>query len=356
MVSFLMKLERERTMDLLLKKILDAAGVSGYEKEIARIMQQELKKSCPEVIIDNFGNVIAKKGKGRKKIMLAAHMDEIGFLVKYISKEGFINFIKVGGIDDRILLGQRVIIKSKKGDFRGIIGAKPPHLLKDEEAKRLVKYEEMFIDIGCQSREDAQKKVEIADSIVFDADSGNLNGDLYYGKAIDNRVGCYALIKIMERLKVGAEVYAVATVQEEVGLKGARTSSFKIDPEFALAIDTTISGDTPGIKETESALKLGEGPAITVIEASGRGVIVNEKVKELFIETAKSNKIKYQIDVIEGGMTDGAIIYMSREGIHTGVLSIPTRYIHSSTGVFNIRDLQSAVDLAVKVIEKTAES
>jgi len=343
-------------MDPLLKKILDASGVSGYEKEIAGIMQQELKKSCPEVIIDNFGNVIAKKGKGKKKIMLAAHMDEVGFLVKHINKEGFIHFIKVGGIDDRILLGQRVSIRTKKGPIRGIIGAKPPHLLKDEEAKRLVKYEDMFIDIGCKSKEDAQKKVEIADPIVFDADAGNLNGDLYYGKAIDNRVGCYALIKIMEKLKVTAEVYAVATVQEEVGLKGARTSSFKIDPEFAIAIDTTVAGDTPGIRETESALKLGEGVAITIIEAAGRGVIVNEKVKELFIETAKANKIKYQIDVIEGGMTDGAIIYMNREGIHTGVLSIPTRYIHSSTGVFNLNDLESAVDLAIKVLEKVAKA
>ncbi len=343
-------------MDPLLKKILDAPGVSGYEKEIAGIMQQELKKSCPEVIIDNFGNVIAKKGKGKKKIMLAAHMDEVGFLVKHINKEGFIHFIKVGGIDDRILLGQRVSIRTKKGPIRGIIGAKPPHLLKDEEAKRLVKYEDMFIDIGCKNKEEAVKKVEIADSIVFDADAGSLNGDLYYGKAIDNRVGCYALIKIMEKLKVAAEVYAVATVQEEVGLKGARTSSFKINPDFAIAIDTTVAGDTPGIKETESALKLGEGVAITIIEASGRGVIVNEKVKELFIETAKANKIKYQIDVIEGGMTDGAIIYMNREGIHTGVLSIPTRYIHSSTGVFNLKDLESAVDLAVKVIEKVAKA
>ena len=342
-------------MDPLLKKILDASGVSGYEKEIAGIMQQELKKSCPEVIIDNFGNVIAKKGKGKKKIMLAAHMDEVGFLVKHINKEGFIHFIKVGGIDDRILLGQRVSIRTKKGPIRGIIGAKPPHLLKDEEAKRLVKYEDMFIDIGCKSKEDAQKKVEIADPIVFDADAGNLNGDLYYGKAIDNRVGCYALIKIMEKLKVTAEVYAVATVQEEVGLKGARTSSFKIDPEFAIAIDTTVAGDTPGIRETESALKLGEGVAITIIEAAGRGVIVNEKVKELFIETAKANKIKYQIDVIEGGMTDGAMIYMNREGVLTGVLSIPTRYIHSPTAVFSTADVEAVVDLAVAVIEKISK-
>ena len=349
-------------MDPLLKKILDASGISGYEKEISGIMKQELQKICPEVSIDNFGNVIAKslpfgkQGKAKKKIMLAAHMDEVGFLVKHINKEGFINFIKVGGMDDRILLGQRVIIKSKKGDVRGVIGAKPPHLLKDEEAKRPSKYDEMFIDIGCKNLEDAQKKVEIADSIVFDADSGHLNDDLYYGKAIDDRVGCYALIKIMEKLKVPAEVYAVATVQEEVGLKGARTSSFMIDPDFAIAIDTAVAGDTPGIRENESALKLGNGVAITIVEASGRGLIVNEKIKDLFIETAKLNKIRYQVDVIEGGMTDGAMIYMNRQGIPTGVLAIPTRYIHSSTGVFNLKDVDSAIELAVKVIEKVAKT
>jgi putative aminopeptidase FrvX len=186
-------------MDGLLKKILDASGISGYEKEITGIMQQELKKSCSEVIIDNFGNVIARKGKGKKKIMIAAHMDEVGFLVKHIGKEGFINFIKVGGIDDRILLGQRVVIKTKKGDIRGIIGAKPPHLMKDDEGKRTVKYEDMFIDIGCKNKEEAMKKVEIADSIIFDADAGTLNGELCYGKAIDDRVGCYALIKMSTR-------------------------------------------------------------------------------------------------------------------------------------------------------------
>ena len=342
-------------MDTLLKRVLDASGVSGFEKEIAQVMKEELKKSCSEVAIDTFGNVIARKGRGKKKIMLAAHMDEIGFLVKHITKEGFIHFIKVGGIDDRILLGQRVIVKSKGGDIFGIIGAKPPHLLRDEERKQTIKYEDMFIDIGAKGKEDAQKRVEIGDPIVFDSGCGALHGNLYFGKAIDNRVGCYAMIKIMEKVKVPAEVYAVATVQEEVGLKGARTSSFRINPDFAIAIDTTVAGDTPGIKETESALKLGDGVAITIIEAAGRGVIVNEKIKELFIETAKKNRIKYQIDVIEGGMTDGAIIYMNREGIPTGVLSIPTRYVHSSTGVFDHRDLDAAVELAVKIIEQVAK-
>lgn len=342
-------------MDQLLKKILDAPGVSGYEEDIAAIMRSELKKSCDEAVIDNFGNVIARKGKGKTKIMLAAHMDEIGLLVKHISKDGYLNFIKVGGIDDRVLVGQKVIVKAKGGDVQGIIGTKPPHLQKDEERKHPLKYEDMFIDIGAKSKEDAEKRVCVADPVVFDSQSGVLNGSLCYGKAADNRVGCYALIKIMQKLKVSAEVYAVATVQEEVGLKGARTSAFKINPDFAIALDTSVAGDTPGIKETESSLKLGAGAGITIIEASGRGLIVSRKVKDMFVDTAKKNKIKYQMDVLEGGMTDGAIIYMNREGVDTGVLSIPTRYVHAPASVFSTDDLESAVELAVKIVEKVAK-
>jgi endoglucanase len=209
----------------------------------------------------------------------------------------------------------------------------------------------MFIDIGCSSREEANKRVEVGDIAIFEPNSGILNGKLYYGKAVDDRIGCYALIKIMEKLNVDAEIYAVATSQEEVGLKGARTAAFNVSPDYAIAIDTTIAGDTPQITERESSLRLGEGVAITIIEASGRGVIVNEKMKELLTTTAKKNKIKYQIDVIDGGVTDGAMIYMNKEGVPTGVLSIPTRYIHSPTGVFNIDDVNAAAQLTIKAIE-----
>jgi endoglucanase len=342
-------------MDELLKKIINAAGVSGYESEIAGIMHNEFKKVCDEVSLDSFGNVIAKKGAAGKKIMLAAHMDEIGLLVKHITKEGYLNFIKIGGIDDRVLISQRIIVKSKNGDCFGIIGMKPPHLVKEEERNNQIKYSEMFIDIGAKNKEEAEKRVSIADPVIFEPNAGVLDKNLGYGKAIDDRVGCYALIKIMERIKAGAQVFAVATVQEEVGLKGARTSSFKLAPDFAIAIDTTSAGDTPMIKENESALKLGEGVSVTVIEAAGRGIIVNEKIKDLFVETAKENKIKYQLDVLEGGMTDGAMININREGIPTGVLSVPCRYAHSPTGVFSMDDLNALIDLALKSIEKVAQ-
>ncbi len=339
----------------LLKDVILAAGISGYEKEISAIMHAELKKTCDEVKIDSFGNVIARKGKGAKKIMLAAHMDEVGLLVKHITKEGYLHFIKVGGIDDRVLVGQRVVVKSGKNNVTGIIGVKPPHLQKDEEKKQPVKYEDMCIDIGCKNKEDAQKLVSVADPVIFEPNFGSLNKKLYYGKAIDNRIGCFALLKIMEKVKAAAEVYAVATTQEEVGLKGARTSSFRVNPDFAIAIDTTCAGDTPNIREVESSIKLGEGAAITVIEASGRGVIVSERIKDLFISSAKENRVKYQIDVVEGGMTDAAMIYMNREGIPTGVLAIPARYVHAPTGVFNIDDVEAAITLGTKIVERVAK-
>jgi tetrahedral aminopeptidase len=209
----------------------------------------------------------------------------------------------------------------------------------------------MFIDIGAASREDAFKRVDITDMAVFEPNAGRLNGNLYFGKSLDNRLGCYALVRIMQRLKIRAEVYAVATTQEEVGLKGARTSSFKVDPDFALVVDTTVAGDTPHIQEHQSAIKLGAGVSIGTVEAGGRGFIVSAGVKDLFISTAKKNKIKYQLDVLEGGMTDTAIIYMSREGVLSGSLGIPTRYVHSPSGVFCMDDLNAAVDLGVKVLE-----
>jgi len=341
-------------MDPLLKELLDASGVSGYEREIGEVMRRELKKHCDTVEIDSFGNVIGRKGSGKRKIMLAAHMDEIGLLVKHISDQGYCNFIKIGGIDDRILLGQRVIVKAKKGAVTGIIGLKPPHLVKEEERKSPVKYTDMFIDIGCTTQKEALQRVAIADPVVFAPQSGVLHGLFCYGKAVDDRVGCYALLKIMEKMKAKAEVYAVATVQEEVGLKGARTASFKLDPDFAIAIDTTSAGDTPAIKENESNLKLGAGVAITIIEAAGRGIIVSERIKNLFMESAAKNKIPYQLDVLEGGMTDGAMININREGISTGVLSIPARYVHSPVGVFHMHDVKAVIDLATKAVEKIA--
>ncbi|ODS41874.1 MAG: peptidase M42 [Candidatus Altiarchaeales archaeon IMC4] len=342
-------------MDLL-EKLCRTGGISGFEDDVAAIMLKELGRVCDRVEVDGFGNVVGVKGResaGKKKIMIAAHMDEVGFMVKHINKEGFISFVEIGGIDDRILLERQVIIKAKKGDLRGIIGSKPPHIQKEEERKKVVEHDEMFIDIGAKDEADAKTMVSVGDPIIFEPSFGQMANGLYYGKAVDDRLGCWALIKVMEALKdVDATVYAVATAQEEVGLKGARVAAFKINPDWAFVIDVTIAGDTPQIKETESALKLGAGPAITITEASGRGIVTHPKVRELLRKVAQENNIPYQTDVLEGGMSDGAIIYLTREGIKTGVVSIPTRYIHGPAGVFHKKDLENSVELVVKAVNK----
>jgi endoglucanase len=347
------------TMEKLLKDLLMSDGISGYEENVAKIMIDALSKVCYDVQTDNFGNVIGKAGKGKKKIMIATHMDEIGMVVKHVNEKGYIYFIKIGGINDSILPGKVVEIINKQGKhITGIIGTKPPHLSAIEE-KQPIKYTDMFIDVGFSSREELLKILAIGDHIIFEPSAGILSGDFYYGKAVDNRIGCYAMVKIMENIakskNINAEICACATAQEEVGLKGGRTSSFKVNPDFALIIDVAIAGDTPGIEERVSALKLGKGVAITIIEASGRGTIVPQKVRKAILETAKQNNIPHQIDIINAGMTDGALIYTNREGILTGILSIPTRYIHAPTSVFNINDVNSTIDLAIKTIEKVAK-
>ena len=343
----------ECEMDLL-ERLCRAHGVSGFENNVVEIMKAELKKTCEDVHVDNFGNIIGRRGNGQKKIMLAAHMDEVGFIVKHITKEGFINFVKVGGIDDRILLGQRVTVKSKKGDAVGVIGSKPPHLQKKEESKSVIKHDQMFIDIGAASKKEAEKLVEVGDVITFESAYGTLSKTLHYGKAVDNRVGCYILLKAMEKLPANLKstVYAVGSAQEEVGLKGARVAAYKLNPDYALALDTTIAGDTPEIKETESSLKLGKGPAITIMEASGHGVITHPKVRDVLMKAAKNRRIPVQVDVLEGGVTDAAIIYLTREGIPSGVISIPVRYIHSPTAVFSITDVNNAVKLTVEAVKR----
>ena len=338
----------------LLESLLRASGISGFEQPVAEIMEKELKKSCDEVFKDRFGNLVAKKGKGKKKVMIAAHMDEVGLLVKHITEEGYASFIKVGGIDDRVLFSQKVIIKSKKGDFNGIIGSKPPHLQTPEQRKKVVKHDSLFIDIGAKNKKDAEKRINIGDPVIFEPSFGHLTKDIVFGKAADNRIGCYALLKIMESLpkSLDATVYAVGSAQEEVGLKGARVAAFAIDPDYGLALDTTIAGDTPGIKDTESTLKIGGGPAMTIMEASGRGVITHPYVRDAILEASKSKKIKLQIDVLEGGMTDAAIIYLTREGIPSGVISIPTRYLHGPCGVFSLGDINDSVRLSVETIKR----
>jgi endoglucanase len=331
----------------LLQKLSEAHGVPGAEREVREIMEEELLKYCDEVEVDNMGNLIARKGDGEKKVMLSAHMDEIGLIVKHIDKEGFIRFASLGGIFDQTLLNQRVIIHSKKGRVTGVIGSKPPHLMDEEERKKPVKAKDMFIDIGAADNKDAEKiGVSVGDYITLERSFKKLGKKLVTGKAFDDRIGCYALLEVMRRVDTDWLVYAVGTTQEEVGLKGARTAAYKITPDYAIVLEVTTTGDYPGVREEESANKIGKGPALTLVDAGGRGLITHPKVRDLLITTAEDNKIPYQLEVGEGGTTDASVIHLTKEGIPSGVISVPTRYIHSPVEVASVKDIENMIKLA----------
>jgi len=341
-------------MKELLDELSSAKGVSGYEEEIRAVMKKRLSR-YGETEVDKFGNVVCKKGSGNPKIMIAAHMDEIGLLVKYVDENGFIRVIPMGGVDDETLPACGVVVLTESGELPGIIGFKPPHLKKEEEdKKKKLKLDDMYIDTGLD-KEAVKKKVQIGDPVVFDSKFTDL-GKNFSGKALDNRAGCAALIEVMKRLAdFKGTVYGVATTQEEIGLKGARTSAYAIKPDFAIALDTGIAGDTPDINKNESNLELGKGPAITVVESSGRGMVPSPQVKKHLIRCARDAKIPYQLEATKGGMTDGAIIYMSNEGVRTGGISIPTRYIHSPLAIANYKDVENAAKLAVEFVKRIGE-
>ncbi|CDG65290.1 MAG: hypothetical protein PWQ15_924 [Methanobacterium sp.] len=341
-------------MKQLLEKLSNASGVSGFEDNVRNLMMEELKGFVEELDVDNMGNLIAlKKGKpDGKKVMLAAHMDEIGLIVRYIDKNGFIKFSKLGGINDQMLLNQEVYIHSNGEKILGVIGSKPPHRMKAAERKKPVEYENMFIDIGASSKEDAEEMVNVGDPITIKQKFGELKNDLVMGNAMDNRVGCAILLEVMKRARSDANIYGVGTVQEEVGLKGAKTAAFRINPDMALALDVTISGDHPGMKEEDAPAKAGEGPCIILTDASGRGIITHPQVKELLIQVAEEEEIPYQLEVSEGGTTDATAIHLTREGIPTGVISPPSRYIHTPVSVVNIKDVENAAKLILAVLKR----
>ncbi|MGE5187449.1 MAG: M42 family metallopeptidase [Betaproteobacteria bacterium] len=339
-----------------LEKLSNACGVTGRESQVRDLMIELLKPYADEIQLDKLENVIAiKKGKPNKpKIMLAAHMDEIGLMVKTITKDGFLQFSKMGGIDDRVLLAQKVNVYTNKQTYPGIIGSKPPHIQKEEERKKIVSFDELFIDVGATNKEDAQNMgFAVGDSISFDTTYQKIANDAALGKAFDNRAGCVTMIEAMKLLsKTECTVCAVGTVQEEVGLRGAATAAFGVDPDLAIVLDVTIAGDVPGVREFDTTVKMGKGPALTI---SDSGIITHPKVLRWFIDTAKEEKIPYQIESGLLGSTDAARIAITRQGIPSGSISIPTRYIHSPCGMLSLKDLENAAKLtaaAIKTVTK----
>lgn len=341
-------------IELMLKELTDAIGVSGHEEEVSRTMEKYLV-GLGEISHDKLGSLICKKtGKGNgPSVMIAAHMDEIGFMVKQVTKDGFIKFLPLGGWWGHVALAQRVTVCTSKGQFVGIIGSKPPHELQEDEKKKVLDFKEMFIDMGAATYFDVKKKLGVrpGDPIVpYSPFTVMGNGRLYVSKAWDDRIGCAAIIEILRRLKNGSHpniVYGVGTVQEEVGLRGAQTSVSAVKPDVGFAVDVSIAHDIPGGAEGREE-KIGAGAAILVYDGS---MIPNRKLRDLVIKVAETKRIPHHFAYVERGGTDSGKIHLHDTGVPALSIGIPTRYIHSHTAIIDRKDFESVVSLVTEVVK-----
>lgn len=333
----------------LVKKLSEAYGPSGAEDQIREIIRAEIANYADEITVDSLGNLICKvnpsavaTGAQPKRVMIASHMDEIGVVVNYIDDKGFLRFSPVGGLNPHVLMAQKVVFGN------GTVGVFGSERLDDIKE---LKFEKMFIDIGASSREGAQAKVKIGDAAVILRDFSDM-GCKVTGKAMDDRIACAVMIEAMKRAKPTAhEVYYVFTTQEELGLRGARVAAYGINPDVGIAVDVTIWGDTP-----ESApfnVVLGGGAAIKAKDSS---LIATPRVKNLMVDLAEKNGIKYQLEVLERGGTDAGAIQLTREGIPAGTLSIPCRYVHTPCETVDMGDVEACVRLLAALVDELASS
>lgn len=333
--------QRLHPLKQLVKRLTEIDGPSGHEEHIREVIREEIKGAADEVRVDALGNLIArKKGTGalpRKKVMLAAHMDEIGVMVTHVDEKGFLRFAPIGGVFPLTLVGQRCRFGN------GVIGTFGRE--KKDSSSTEVKMDKLYIDVGARDAKDAP--VGVGDAAGFWRDFADL-GDRMIAKAMDDRIGCVILIETMRQLKKSPhDLYFVFTVQEEVGVRGATTSAYGVQPDLALAIDVTDTGDTP--EATTMAVALGKGPAIKVKDS---GMLAHPAVKNLLVSTAQEAKIPYQLEVLVGGSTDAMAMQVTREGVPAGVVSIPTRYVHTPSEMVDFGDVQNAVRLVLNVLSK----
>lgn len=324
----------------LLKRLTQTYGPSGAEGEITQLIADIIQPYCDTLTIDKLGNLIAVRKGSEKKIMIAAHVDEIGIMITHINENGFLRFTTVGGVHVQELPHRRVQFKNSR---IGVISVEKLDKPSDLKLSRL------YIDIGATSREEAEKVLRIGDSAVFTGDFVQL-GTRILSKALDDRVGCFVAIEALKRVQSNHELSFVFTVQEEVGLRGAQTAAFALDPDVAIAVDVTLTGDTPKAHPME--VNLGHGVAIKVIDHS---MITPPQVKQWMSKTAETYQIPYQWEVLEFGGTDSGAIHLTKGGIPSGVLSIPTRYVHSPSEMIDRNDVEAAVNLLVALLEGPAE-
>ncbi|UEX90461.1 M42 family metallopeptidase [Staphylococcus ratti] len=339
----------------LLKQLTDIDGIAGHEYDVKHTMKALLEPNSDEMIYDNLGGVFGKKKaqSGSKTIMIAGHLDEIGFMVTKIDENGYLKFTPVGGWWNQVMLSQKVTVITEEGrKIRGIIGSKPPHVLGAEERKKPVDIKQMFIDVGAKDKAEAEAAgIEIGNMVTPYSEFETLLNDNYMtAKAFDNRFGCALAVDVLDELKnesVNVNVVAGANVQEEVGLRGAKVAAHKIKPDLAIAVDVCIAYDSPGM-EKDGDVKLGQGPAVIALDGSNIGHVgLVRHVKKV----AKKHNLALQFDTMPGGGTDAGNIHTSLDGIPSICISVPLRYMHSNVSVLHQEDYQKAVRLVTEVIK-----
>ncbi len=333
-----------------LKSLQETPSPSGFEQPVQRIVRERMKPFADSVETDVHGNVIvALNPKGSPRVMLAGHCDQIGLMVKHIDDNGYVFFAAIGGIDPSVLPGSRVVVHSKNGPIDGVIGRRPVHVMKLEERGKSTELREMWIDIGAKNKKEVEQVVSIGDPITFRLEMVSLGNDLATSPAFDNKCGTFVVmeaLRLCSTRKIRCALFAVSTVQEEVGLRGAKTSCYGVDPLVGIAVDVTHATDYPDIdKRVNGDIKIGSGAAISI------GPNINPRLAELLVKTAKSKRIPHQLEAAPGGTgTDANVMQLSRSGVATALVSIPNRYMHTPVEVISLSDLEAAAQLVAETV------
>ncbi|MBN1918599.1 MAG: M42 family metallopeptidase [Verrucomicrobia bacterium] len=345
------------TLDLV-RTLTDAFGPPGFEDDARAVVRALVEPFADEVREDVLGTLVAVvRGRSERVVMLDAHLDEIGLIVNYLDEDGFVRFAALGGWDDRILLAQRVVIRTRDGRrVPGVIGIAPPHLQSKEQRERVIKIEDMFIDVGAKTRDEvAELGVRVGDPAVVAYPLERLAGDTVTAKALDNRAGCAVAVRVLERLAAERPELTVAvtfTACEEVGGRGARTATFDLAPAVALVLEGTIGANVPGIEPRKQPVVLGRGPAISIADSS---IVVRPKVVAFLERLAEEGGIPWQHKMPPYSGTNAGVIHIARGGTLTGVLSVPCRYIHSPVSTMRLEEFEQTVALAEAFVRRAHE-
>ncbi len=339
----------------LLEKLSNAFGPSGLEDEVVHILRKELEKCADETQGDKLGNVMFyhEGKKGYPRVMLSAHMDEVGFMITYVEDSGFLRF-DTWGITNNIMPGQRVVFKGERGFIRGIIGTKPPHIMTTDEQNKIVPKEDLFIDIGADNIAQANMKgADVGMMGVFDVEFMDLGDGYFRGKALDDRAGCVVLAETFKALQDSPyNVVAVGSVQEELGIRGARTAAWQVEPDIGLALEGTFVADVPGTRPDRVSSKIKGGPVLTIMD---RATFTHPHILKTLIKTAKQKAIPFQFKKVPVGGTDAGAIHLTKAGVPSGTVAVPCRYIHGPVSIIHIDDLKNTIRLVTEFTKAVSE-